>query len=128
MFATMAALTLIVAVVAFTCSTEPFSIALLVLVVACVAAFVRPVVGVYLIMFLTLVGDPVTMEWWPFTKNMSSRESILFVSDQLFLNPLEVLAAFTMAAWLLQRLADPTWRFRPRRHVRPGAWSSPGSS
>ena len=30
----------------------------------------------------------------------------------LFLNPLEVLAAFTLAAWLIQRLADPTWRFR----------------
>ena len=57
MFATMAVTTLVIAVVAFTRSTEPFSIALLILVVACVTAFVRPVVGVYLILFLTLVGD-----------------------------------------------------------------------
>ncbi|MET0459747.1 MAG: O-antigen ligase family protein [Ilumatobacteraceae bacterium] len=112
MFATIAFTTVVIGFVANGRSTEPFSIALLVLIVACVAAFVRPVVGVYLILFLTLVGDQVTMEWWPFTKNMSSRESIFFVSDQLILNPLEVLAAFTLAAWFLQRLADPAWRFR----------------
>ena len=59
------------------------------------------------------------MEWWPFTKNMSSRESILFVSDQLILNPLEVLAAVTIAAWLLQRLADPDVALPSWRDVLP---------
>lgn len=111
MFATVMVFTLIVAAQAYGSPGNPFSVALVVLFVACTAAFVRPVVGVYLIMFLTLVGDAVTMEWWPFTKNMSSRESIFFVNDQLFLNPLEVLAAVTIAAWLMHRLADPTWRF-----------------
>ena len=56
------------------------------------AAFLRPTFGIYLIVFFTMVGDFVTMPWWPFTKNMSSRESIFFVNDQLILNPLELLA------------------------------------
>ena len=62
-------------------------------------------------------ATPSRCGWWPFTKNMSSRESILFVNDQLILNPLEVLAAVTLAAWLLQRLVDPTWRFLARAAV-----------
>jgi O-antigen ligase len=90
---------------------EPFPIALLVLVLACVAAFFRPAVGVYVLVFLTMVGDAVTMDWWPFTKNMSSHESIFFVNDQLFLSPLELLAGVTLIAWLLRSIADPTWRF-----------------
>ena len=104
-------LTFIMGVVAAVRAPEPFPIALLVLVLACVAAFFRPVVGVYVLVFLTMVGDTVTMEWWPFTKNMSSRESIFFVNDQLFLSPLELLAGVTVIAWLIRQIADPTWRF-----------------
>jgi hypothetical protein len=36
----------------------------------------------------------------------------MFVNDQLVLTPMEVLAAVTLAAWLLHRLVDPTWKFR----------------
>jgi O-antigen ligase len=104
-------LTLFIAAVAYTRAPEPFPIALLVLMLACVCAFLRPAAGIYVLVFLTMVGDVVTMPWWPFTKNMSSRESILYVNDNLFLNPLEVLAAITMIAWLLRSVADPTWRF-----------------
>ena len=91
---------------------EPFSIAFAVLVLACVAAFLRPTVGVYLIVFLTLIGDTVTTAWWPFTKNMSSRESIFFVHDSLPQPARDRSLVVTTVAWLLRRLADPTWRFR----------------
>ena len=66
-------LTFVMGVVALFRAPEPFPIALLVLVLACIAAFFRPTVGVYVLVFLTMVGDTVTMEWWPFTKNMSSQ-------------------------------------------------------
>src|SRR5215208_6981445 len=89
-------LTFVMGAVAVLRAPEPFPIALLVLVLACVAAFFRPAVGVYLLVFLTMVGDVVTMTWWPFTKNMSSRESIFFVTDQPFLSPLALLAAVTL--------------------------------
>src|SRR6185436_13694955 len=105
------ALTFVMAAVAFARVPEPFPIALLVLVLSCVAAFFRPTLGLYVLVFLTMVGDTVTMEWWPFTKNMSSRESIFFVNDQLFLSPLELLAGVTLLAWLIRQIADPTWRF-----------------
>src|SRR6188508_3332177 len=110
-YAAIIVLTLFIAAVAYTRAPEPFPIALLVLMLACVCAFLRPAAGVYVLVFLTMVGDVVTMPWWPFTKNMSSHESILYVNDNLFLNPLEVLAAVTMIAWLLRSVADPTWRF-----------------
>ena len=50
--------------------------------------------------------------WWPFTKNLSSRESIFFVTDSLSINPLEILLVVTTVSWLLQRLDDPLWQFR----------------
>ena len=110
-------LTFIMGIVAVVRAPEPFPVALLVLVLACVAAFFRPVVGVYVLVFLTMVGDTVTMEWWPFTKNMSSRESIFFVNDQLFLSPLELLAGVTVVAWLIRQHRRPDVALRPRSHV-----------
>src|SRR4051794_30789010 len=104
-------LTLFMAVVAYRRAPAPFPLALLVLTLACVAAIVRPAVGLYVLVFLTMVGDAVTVPWWPFTKNMSSRESIFFVSDSLIMSPLELLAGVTLLAWLIRRIADPTWRF-----------------
>ncbi len=38
-----------------------------------------------------MVGDTVTVPWYPFTKNLSSRESILFIADGLTINPLEII-------------------------------------
>ena len=96
---------------AYTSAPKALPIAFLLLFMACAAAFLRPTIGVYLIVFWTLVGDAATMPWWPFTKNMSSAESIMYVNDQLFLNPLEVLLGATIVAWLLHRLVDPTWHF-----------------
>ena len=105
-------LTVVVGAMAYVQAPQPFSIAFLGLVLACAAAFVRPAVGVYLVIFLTLLGDNATTSWWPFTKNMSSRESIFYVSDVISITPLEVLLSVTMVSFLLRALADPSWRFR----------------
>ena len=67
--------------------------------------------ALYLIVFLTLVGDIVTTDGGRSRRTCPAGESIFFVNDQLILNPLEVLSAVTLVAWLLQRLGDPTWRF-----------------
>src|SRR5258708_3962281 len=110
-YASIIALTLFIGLVAVGRAPEPFPIALLVLILACSAAFFPPTVGLFALIFLTMVGDTVAMTWWPFTKNMSSRESIFYVSDALNINPLEVLAAVTLASFLIRQIADPTWRF-----------------
>ncbi len=82
-------------------NAEASSIALLVLVVAIGAAAVRPILGLYSIVFFTLVGDAITVNWFPFGKNLSSRESLLYLSDGLTLSPLEILIASTVAFWLV---------------------------
>ena len=110
-FAVVMGFVLVTGAMAFRSAPDPFPLALAVLVLASVAAFLRPTIGVYLIVFLTLIGDGVTTAWWPFAKNLSSRESILFVHDALAINPLEILLVVTIAAWLLRYLEDPVWVF-----------------
>ncbi len=93
------------------------SIAVLVLIGAIVAASIRPILGVYAIVFLTLIGDSVTAPWLLFSWNFSSRETLLYLSDKLFISPLEVLVAATTLFWLL---GD-----RPRRFVAgPVFWAT----
>ena len=38
----------------------------------------------------SLVGDIITVSWFPFNKNLSSRESILYLSDAVSFSPLEL--------------------------------------
>jgi hypothetical protein len=72
----------------------------------------RPTMGVYLALFFTLVGDARIAWWYPFAKNLSSRESIQFVGDGLSVNPLEIVLLATLASWLVRRIGDPDWQFR----------------
>lgn len=80
------------------------SIALFVLLGAVVAAGIRPVLGVYAIVFLTMVGDNVTSEWFPFAKNLSAKESLLYLSNQFFLSPLEILVGATLLFFFIGRI------------------------
>ena len=87
-------------------STQGSGIALLVLLFAVVAAGVRPIWGVYAIVFFTLVGDGETAAWFPFAKNFSNQESLLYLSGALVISPLEVLVAMTLLFSWLQRFGD----------------------
>jgi hypothetical protein len=60
----------------------------------------RPRYGVYLIVFLTLAGDSVLAPWYPFAKNFSSQESLLFVDSALIISPLETFLVLTLLSWL----------------------------
>ena len=61
---------------AYYTAPQPFSIVFVGLIICCSAVVVRPILGVYGAVFLTMIGDTVTVPWYPFTKNLSSRESI----------------------------------------------------
>ena len=50
----------------------------------------RPRATLYATLFLTAVSDQVTVYWFPFVKNLSSRESISFVADALTISPLDL--------------------------------------
>nr|WP_139088592.1 hypothetical protein [Oscillochloris trichoides] len=45
-----------------------------------VAIFYNPRYGVYLILFLTLMGDQAMLYWYPFIKNFSSAESLMYLN------------------------------------------------
>ena len=119
MYATLMAFAVAVAGIAYVTAPKPFSVAMVVLVLATLASFLRPTIGVYTIVSMTLLGDIVTTKWWPFTKNLSSKESILYLTDSVSITPLEILLFVTTVSWLLQRLVDPTWRLRRGALFRP---------
>jgi hypothetical protein len=82
---------LMIAGVAMRRSSRPFvgmsgSILLLIML----AWFFRPRLSLYATTFLALVGDIVTVSWWPFSKNLSSYESIFYVGDGVVISPLEL--------------------------------------
>ncbi len=96
LYAQVLVVALTIGVLAWGTAPAPFSIALLALLIYCTAIVVLPILGVYGAVFLTMVGDTVTVPWYPFTKNLSSVESILFISDGLTMSPFELTIALTV--------------------------------
>ena len=113
------ALTVFIGAIAHVTVPETLSLATLLLVVTCVAALAHPPAGVYLLVIFTFIGDLTTAKWWPFTKNFSARESIFYLDDRLTINPLEVVLATTIAAWVMRAAATHTWTFRRGRLLVP---------
>ena len=68
------------------------------------AVVVQPRYGVYIIIFMTLVGDKNVSWWFPFTKNFSSEESLLFLSNSFSFSPLEIFIILTTAVWVTKGL------------------------
>jgi hypothetical protein len=60
----------------------------------------QPRYGVYLILGLSLVGDMALATWYPFVKNFSSAESLLYVNDALIFSPAETFILLTFVSWL----------------------------
>jgi hypothetical protein len=75
-----------------------------VIVLGAVAILLRPAFGVYLITFFAVLGDTLLAWWYPFTKNFSSVESVLYVHDAVIINPIELYLALTFVAWWLHVL------------------------
>src|SRR5262245_220217 len=85
--------TLIMAYLGVNTFPTPFSLAFLMFLVVGTISVVRPAVGIYAVVFFAVLGDPVTAPWYPFTKNLSSQESILFISQGISFSPLELCLA-----------------------------------
>ncbi len=64
------------------------------------AILYRPRYGIYLTVFFALVGDGSMIPWYPFVKNFSSYESMLFLHDAIIISPLEMLIALTFLGWI----------------------------
>lgn len=86
---------------------EPFlGLSLGLFVLVAVGWLVRPRATLYVALFLTAVSDIVTVSWFPFVKNFSSRESISFVADAVTVSPLDISLALGFAITSLSRYAD----------------------
>lgn len=71
----------------------------------CIALiFYRPRYGLYFSLGFALAGDGNLTPWYPFIKNLSSYESLFFVSNGLSFSPLELTLGITLVAWLI-----PAW-------------------
>jgi len=75
-------------------------IAWLVYLIGVAIILYQPRYGLYLVIFLVLVGDNYLTPWFPFTKNFSSGESLLYVHDALIVSPLESYFALIFISWL----------------------------
>lgn len=72
--------------------------------------FYRPRATLYATVFFALVGDLVTVSWFPFTKNLSSIESILYIGDGVSVSPLEIVLLTGIAVTVVRGIADPAAR------------------
>ena len=82
----------------------PSAIGWLVYLIAIAAIFYEPRYGVYLLIFFCLTGDNLVIPWYPFNKNFSSGESLLFLNSSMIVSPLEVTLVLTAVAWLVRGL------------------------
>ncbi len=97
---------LMIAAVARRRVTEPWlglSLALILLLL--LGWMIRPRTSLYATLFLAAVSDLATVSWFPFVKNLSSRESISFVADALTISPLDITLAAGAAISLLRHYA-----------------------
>lgn len=60
----------------------------------------QPRYGVYLILFAALLGDASLLPAYPFVKNFSSAESLLYINSALIFSPLELSLVLVLVLWL----------------------------
>lgn len=76
----------------------PIGVGLFLATVAVIYA--QPRYGLYFVIFFALLGDAVLLPAYPFVKNLSSVESLLYVHDALIFSPLELYLVITLVLWL----------------------------
>ncbi|MEZ4714208.1 MAG: O-antigen ligase family protein [Caldilineaceae bacterium] len=79
---------------------NPIPIGGIVGVAMVLAVLWRPRLGLYICAFFALLGDAVLIPWYPFVKNLSSAESILYMGSAMIFSPLEIFLALTALGWV----------------------------
>jgi hypothetical protein len=100
MFVALLGLSGFVGVLTLRSGANPAMIAWIFYWVGAVCIFYQPRYGIYLILGLTLVADRALLPWYPFVKNLSSWESLMYLHSSLIISPLETYIVFTALAWL----------------------------
>ncbi len=79
---------------------KPPIIGWLIFLLGALAILYKPVSGVFLIIFFAVLGDNILIPWYPFVKNLSSLESVLFLNNRIIISPFEIYMALTLTSWL----------------------------
>ena len=72
----------------------------------------RPAIGLQFVVFFTVLGDGSTWPEYPFVKNLSSQESILFLSGAVKFSPHEACLGALLVGLMLTRLGQHRHRLR----------------
>ena len=96
-------------------SPRPLVIGLVLLLLAMWAWIVRPVLGLGVTLFFTFIGDQFASSWYPFTKGLSSKESMMFLNKKLILSPLDLCMVAGIASILVIYLRSGSWPLRRGR-------------
>jgi hypothetical protein len=88
----------------------PAVIAWLLLLAGIIAILLEPRYGIYLAVPLALAGDGMLVPWYPFGKNLSSAESLLFVHSAAIVSPLEIYLVATSLSWFIRETLRRTFR------------------
>jgi len=88
---------------------DPSQIAWICFFSGIIAIILNPRNGVYLIVGLSLAGDALLTPWFPFNKNLSSIESLLYAGRALSFSPLEITIGLTFAVWILRMAFERKW-------------------
>ncbi|MCB9135436.1 MAG: O-antigen ligase family protein [Anaerolineales bacterium] len=95
----LAGLTGVVLIYLLLFGATPASIAWVIFFIGIVLIVYEPRYGIYLILFFSLAGDSLLLYWYPFTKNLSSSESLMYLSNALIVSPAEIYMVVTFIAW-----------------------------
>ncbi len=98
---------------------SPATIGWLIYAIGIAALFYEPRYGVYLLIFLSLLGDSLVAPWYPFNKNLSSAESLFFVNSAMKFSPLEIYLVLTVISWLIHGLMQRRLQFFGGRLLKP---------
>jgi hypothetical protein len=90
--------------------TPQFTVAFALLVCVSAVILVRPIAGVYLTVFFSVLGDGVTMVGYPFNANFSSHESMLYIANRLTFSPVELCIFLTAVGWFVRVASARHWR------------------
>lgn len=87
-------------------------IAWMCLLIGVAAVVYEPRNGVYILASMSIFGDGTLTPWFPFRKNFSSAESLLYFNNSFSFTPLEICIALTFAIWFLRMAFQRKWEVR----------------
>src|SRR5262245_21257409 len=90
--------------------SDALAVSLAILAFGAGAILVRPIYGVYLTIFFSVLGDAATMAGYPFNLNFSSHESFLYLHDSLSFTPIELYLGLTFVSWFISSAGARSWR------------------